>query len=165
MREFSTQELAAHGRGSEQGQLRLTMDAVGGLRESLQLAHEALLRAWRERIWPAERALPEDILSRLGDPADVRKVKLALERIDHAMTRPTLEELERARTDFGDAEAAAQRLTEIQRELPPGVDDFLREVDAAAEEGSRSLSRLSVETHRWLAEHGAVDRFTIRLAG
>jgi hypothetical protein len=152
--------LAAYGRGDstmDRGALAALLRAFRAYRTALEQAQAEVLRAWSERLWPADELDKLEIHAVVPDTTRAATEILTL-----------LQEL----TDVTDAvdgdgllrlfercqAAEAQGMMLRQRPVPEAVLEFFKQV---RERGTLSLSDLTLDVFAWLDEHDATRLFVV----
>jgi hypothetical protein len=158
LRELSDQELAAYGQSAERGQLAVVSARANRLGESLQEAHDALLEAWADRVWPQDRMTELRVRQQLAATQDADVVKSTLDRLKTATGRPRDADLRAINAELPAAEEAARRLESTS--VPADVVEFWQQVEEAGPAGV-TLTSLSADVYRWLQEHGAGAHFRL----
>jgi hypothetical protein len=160
----SEDELVAYGSNNspeERGGLAAIVRQKDDLIEALLASQDALLQAWLQSLWPAEKRAELEVLTHLPEVKDAaEKVLLTFKMLAGETEDPHpigSERLERVKQRVDDAIAHARDLS--HHPVPEAVVAFWRA--AAAQEDGISLTELSLDVHQWLIDHGAVEQFGI----
>ena len=147
----------------ERGGLAAIVNRKEELLQALQTAQAALLDAWLQSLWPADRRADLEVLAHLpqGQQA-AQEILSALNTLaeetefSHAIAAERMERLKQR------IDAARDVVDELDgHSVPEAVVEFWRA--ASGDEGdATSLVELSLEVHRWLIEHGADHLFAIK---
>lgn len=160
----SDDELVAYGSinsAAERGGLAAIVRQKDDLVQALQTAQNQLLAVWLQSLWPAEQRAELEVLAHLPEGKEAaEKVLLTFTSLLGETEEPhpiSSERLGHLKQRVDEAIAHARDLG--RHPVPEDVVAFWRAV--AQQEDGISLAALSLDVHRWLIEHGAVDQFVI----